>query len=66
MQDGSPELAAKAFIKLINSDSQPMHFITGKNAYNRELVEIKNIQNDMLKWSSDSQHLDYGDELYWL
>ncbi|KAA8367426.1 oxidoreductase [Leuconostoc carnosum] len=66
MQDGSPELAAKAFIKLIDSDNQPMHFITGKNAYNRELVEIKNIQDDMFKWSAESQHLDYGDELYWL
>ncbi|MDC2805234.1 oxidoreductase [Leuconostoc suionicum] len=64
-QTGSPELAAKAFIKIAESDNPPLHFIAGQNAFKREQEEISNIQHDMQKWQEDSTHLDYGDETYW-
>ena len=64
-QDGSPDLLAKAIIKLSNVTNPPLHFLAGANAVERAHEEIERLQQDFDVWEEDSTHLSYGDEDYW-
>ena len=64
-QDGSPDLLAKAIIKLSNVTNPPLHFLAGANAVERAHEEIERLQQDFDVWEEDSTHLSYGDEEYW-
>lgn len=64
-QDGSPELLAKAIVKLSKVTNPPLHFLAGANAVERAHEEIERLQQDFDVWEEDSTHLSYGDEPYW-
>jgi len=64
-QDGSPELLAKAIVKLSKVTNPPLHFLAGVNAVERAHEEIERLQQDFDVWEEDSTHLSYGDEPYW-
>ena len=64
-QDGSPDLLAKAIIKLSNVTNPPLHFLAGASAVERAHEEIERLQQDFDVWEEDSTHLSYGDEDYW-
>ncbi|HEY4399093.1 MAG TPA: oxidoreductase [Lactobacillaceae bacterium] len=64
-QDGSPELAAKAMVKLAQLDEQPLHFVAGINAYERATNALEGTLSEFKKFKADATHLNYGDEDYW-
>lgn len=64
-QKGSPALVAKAIIKLSQLKNPPLHFLAGKDAFNRFQEEIEQEKIDFDNFKEDSTHLDYGDEGYW-
>ncbi len=64
-QVGSPELAAKAIIKLSTLSQPPFHFLTGVNAYQRAIQAYEEALTEFKKYQEDSSHIDYGDEDYW-
>lgn len=64
-QPGSPELAAKAIIKAVESEHSPIHLLLGKDAVKNARVQLENVQKDLEAWEDVSTHVDYGDEGYW-
>lgn len=65
VQEGSPELLAKAIVKLAGLADPPLHFVAGKEAFVRAGQELDRQRGDFDRFSDDSQHLSYGDEGYW-
>lgn len=64
-QSGSPELAAKAFIKLANMEKPPLHYLMGKDAYQLSRQVFSEAIAEFDAYREDAEHLDYGDEAYW-
>lgn len=64
-QPGSPELAAKAIIRAIESGNTPVHLLLGKDAVKNARIQLENVAKDLEAWKDVSTHLDYGDEDYW-
>lgn len=64
-QTGSPELAAKAMIKAVESENAPLHFLMGQNAFKRAHAKVEKVLSDLADWEEVSNHVDYGDEDFW-
>ena len=64
-QQGSPELLAKALVKLSGLADPPLHFVAGSDALARANQELANEKRDIDLLAEDSKHLFYGDEDYW-
>ncbi|MFT8363309.1 MAG: oxidoreductase [Sporolactobacillus sp.] len=64
-QAGSPELVAKAILKLSRMAEPPLHFLAGENAFTRAQQEFSNVKKEFDQFKADSEHLYYGDEAYW-
>ena len=65
VQDGSPELLAKAIVKLAGLADPPLHFVAGRDAFGRAGEELDRQRSDFDRFNEDEQHLSYGDEAYW-
>ncbi|WP_204988003.1 oxidoreductase [Sporolactobacillus pectinivorans] len=64
-QPGSPELAAKAIIKAVESEHSPIHLLLGKDAVKNARIQLENVTKDLETWENVSTHVDYGDEGFW-
>lgn len=64
-QTGSPKLAAKAMIQVVESGNAPLHLVMGQNAFKRAHAKVEKVLSDLADWEEVSNHVDYGDEDFW-
>ncbi|MCI1859858.1 MAG: oxidoreductase [Sporolactobacillus sp.] len=64
-QPGSPDLAAKAMIKAVESENSPLHLPLGKGTVPRALEQMEKTGRQLKQWQDVSAHVDFGDEAYW-
>lgn len=64
-QAGSPELAAKYFIKLANMEKPPLHALFGQDANERAVQVYQEALTEFSEHREDASHLAFGDEAYW-
>ncbi|MFC4653114.1 SDR family NAD(P)-dependent oxidoreductase [Lactococcus nasutitermitis] len=64
-QAGSPELAAKYFIKLASMEKPPQNALFGADAHEMATKTYREALAEFEAHQADATHLAYGDEDYW-
>jgi NAD(P)-dependent dehydrogenase (short-subunit alcohol dehydrogenase family) len=58
-QVGDPDLAAAAFLKLVDSDKPPLHLLLGSDALRRARAKLDTLIEEMNEWETLTLSTDY-------
>jgi NAD(P)-dependent dehydrogenase (short-subunit alcohol dehydrogenase family) len=58
-QPGDPQKAAKAILKIANTEHPPLYLLLGEAAFNTAKKKLEDLKNDFETWKETSIHADF-------
>jgi NAD(P)-dependent dehydrogenase (short-subunit alcohol dehydrogenase family) len=58
-QIGDPVRAARSILKLVDSDTPPVHLLLGSDALRREREKLDNLIDEMDRWEAETRSTDF-------